>query len=156
MRLIGMAVLAVLAGCTFGPSGGGRGLEEVTTTRATGEFVPPARRYLGLSVRSFEPDTEAEWREVAGATCAVSAGAYRATLVTPARLILPDLGPDAPPIEAECRLGSRSGRDIVGPVYRWPAETKPDPLQRIWYGGWWRGYEESGPMRYPDLAVGLQ
>jgi len=155
MRLIGLAMVLAAAGCAVGPAGGGRGLDEVTTMRATGDFVPPARRYLGFAVRSFEPDPEAEWREVTGATCLVSGGAYRATLVTPARVIMPDLGPDAPPLTAECTLGARSGADAVAPIYPWPPDTRPDALQRIWWGGWWRGYEKSGPMRYPDLAVGL-
>lgn len=156
MKLTGFAILLLVAGCALGPSGGGRGLGEVTMMRATGEFVPPARRYVALAVRSFERDPAAEWREVAGAACSVTAGVYAATLVTPSRLVLPDLGPDAPNIVANCRLGTLQGQDAVGPDYPWPADTKPDAFQRIGYGGWWRGYQKSGPMRYPDLAVGLQ
>lgn len=155
MKMIGLGLLVLLAGCATIPSGSGRGLPEVAMRKTTDEILPPPRGNLAIAVRSFEGSVGA-WEEVPGASCQVSAGPYRAGLVTPARLILPDLGPDAPPVVAECTRGSLRGRDVVGPIYPWPELDKPSALQRIAFAGWWYGYQESGPLRYPDLAVGMQ
>ena len=98
------------------------------------------------------------WQEAAGAQCSVTGGDYfRAQVVTPVRLVLPDLGPDAPVVAAECVSGTARGRAAVAPNFSWPAETHASPPQRAWWGGgWWYGFQKSGPMRYPDLAVGMR
>ena len=45
----------------------------------------------------------------------------------PSRLVLPDLGPDAPSLRAECETPTSWGSDTVAPVFSWPAEGRPGP-----------------------------
>ena len=161
-----LLVAVALAGCASGEyqqisgiKGGGGGLPVVSMRANADEVVPPGRgAAVGLAVRAFVPGVEEEWTEVAGARCRVTGGNFfSADLVTPARLVLPDLGPDAPPLRAECTSGNARGVDVVGPGFSWPADRAVSPANRIvWGGGWWYGYEKSGPMRYPDLAVGMR
>jgi hypothetical protein len=159
MRRIGLAATLVLAGCVGyggGTTGGGRGLPEVAMTAQADWIVPPGRGRSALAVRAFVPGPDG-WDEVAGARCRV-AGApfFRADLVTPARLVLPDLGPDAPVLVADCAAGEARGRDTVPPAFAWQ-RTGGTWAQRVNFGGgWWRGFEASGPMRYPDLAIGMR
>jgi hypothetical protein len=166
MRRWAFLIAIALAGCAGGEyqqisgiKGGGRGLPVVSMRANSDEVVPPGRGApIGLAVRAFVPGTEEEWTEVAGARCHVTGGNFfSADLVTPARLVLPDLGPDAPALRADCASGAATGTDIVGPVYSWPADRPVPPLNRfVWGGGWWYGLQKSGPMRYPDLAVGMR
>ena len=160
-RWIGMAALVLLAGCASidnRVSGGGRGLPEVTMKARTDYVVPPGRWNTGLAVRAFVPGADGGWQEVTGARCQVTAGEfYRAELVTPVRLVLPDLGPDAPDLIAVCGTGAVTGSAAVAPVFGWPEETRPDAVRRFaWGGGWWWGYQRTGPMAYPDLAVAMR
>jgi hypothetical protein len=160
MRLNGIVlVLLALAACTGGDrsTGGGSGLQEVSMRNNSDVVVPPGRGTLALAVRSFVPAGE-DWNEVTGATCHVTGGAYfSATVVTPVRLTVQDLGPDAPPLTAECTSGTLRGADQVLPAFGWPEETRPAAPTRAWWGrGWWWGYQKTGPMRYPDLAVALR
>ena len=164
MRAIGILLALALAGCGGGAydwrkvEGGGAGLPEVAM-RPSGEVaVPPGRGAReGLAVRAFLPG-DGEWREVGGARCSITGGDFfRAELVTPARLTLPDLGPDAPTLRADCTSGTARGTAVVAPAFSWPAEGRPSPIERAWWGGgWWWGFQRTGPMRYPDLAVGMR
>jgi hypothetical protein len=163
MRGIGLVLFAlVLAGCGGAydwrsVAGGGAGLPQVAMATSGETVVPPGRgAWRGLAVRSFVQSPDG-WTEVAGARCVVTGGDfYRASLVTPARLVLPDLGPDAPSLRAECETPTGRGADVVAPVFGWPAEGRPQPATRIWGGGgWWWGFQKSGPLHYPDIAVAL-
>lgn len=166
MIRIGLAagLALTLAGCGGGgyhwgaPNGGGRGLPEVRMSASQTVVVPPGRDGArALALRTFVPGTDG-WQEVSGARCRVTGGDYfRAQVVTPVRLVLPDLGPDAPVLRAECESGIARGAAAVAPDFPWPAETLASPAQRAWWGGgWWWGFQKSGPMRYPDLAVALR
>jgi hypothetical protein len=165
MGRIGILVAALaLAGCGGGAydwrdvRGGGSGLPQVSMSPSGEQVVPPGRGSLeGLAVRSFVPGPEG-WNEVSGARCTIKgADLLTATLVTPARLTLPDLGPDAPVLVAACEAGERRGTAAVAPDFSWPVEGRPQPTERAWWGGgWWWGYQKTGPLRYPDLAVGLR
>lgn len=147
----------VLSGCAVTDAGSGPRRDLSVMKVSTGEFAPPARGYSEVTVRSLVSGTEADWLETVGARCVASAGPYAAVLTTPARLAVPDLGPDALQVSVECTQGALAGRALSGPVYRWPAGGKPGPLSRIAYGGgWWYGYQKSGPLRYPDINVGLR
>ena len=157
MRLVGIVLMMALAGCaTERVAGGGQGLPQVAMRNNSSEVVPPGRASLGLAVRTFVPADDG-WSEVTGARCRVTGGHYfAAELVTPARLIVQDLGPDAPPLQAECASGTLRGADAVAPAFGWPEEGRPSAVHRFWWGGgWWWGYQRTGPMRYPDLAVAL-
>jgi hypothetical protein len=163
MRWVFVLALA-LAGCAGGEYdriyGGGAGLPAVATRSNTADVVPPGRGRLGLAVRTFVADPAADrgWREVTGARCRITGGDfYRAELVTPARLVVPDLGPDAPVLVADCATGTASGRAAVAPGYGWRNPGVPSAGNRVWWGGgWWWGMQRTGPMRYPDLAVALR
>ena len=166
MRGIGIGAAAValaLAGCGGGAydwrsvEGGGGGLPGVAMAPA-GETVIPAGRGAreGLALRTFVAEADG-WAEVTGAVCTVTAEPYfRTRVATPVRIVLPDLGPDAPALRAECETPTSWGADTVAPVYAWPAEGRPNPIARAWWGGgWWWGYQKTGPLHYPDLAVAL-
>jgi hypothetical protein len=167
MRRIGLAAALglALAGCGGGsdyqwgaPYGGGRGLPQVRMSASQGVVVPPGRDgEEALALRAFVPGPDG-WQEVDGARCRVTGGDYfRTQVVTPVRLVLPDLGPDAPVLSAECEAGNARGAAAVAPAYRWPADRHASPPERAWWGGgWWYGFQKSGPMRYPDLAVGMR
>ncbi len=153
-----------LAGCAggdfvgYGPAvtGGGGGLP---ATRAVGRedmITPPGRRDLGLAVRSYAFATDGAPVEVAGAMCRITAGSFEAALVTPGRLVIPDLGPDAPAVTADCVAGSLRGAASVAPVFGWAASGGNPPQRVVWGLGWSFGGVKSGPMRYPDLGVGMR
>ena len=161
MRAIGIVLAMALAGCAGQGriAGGGAGLPEVAMRNSDAVVVPPGRDTLGLAVRTFVPAADADgWSEITGARCRVTGGdLFRADVVTPARLRVEDLGPDAPPLRADCTSGALSGAAAVAPAFGWPAEGWPSPVHRIWWGaGWWWGFQKTGPMRYPDLAVGMR
>lgn len=153
---IGLAGCGGGSGYGTGPAGGGYGLPEVVL-QPTGEtIVPPGRgNTKALAVRTFVPEGEG-WSEVTGVPCSVTAAPYlAANLVTPARVVLPDLGPDAPNVQADCRNATLAGSAAVAPQFSWPADKMPSPPARIVWGDWWYGGEKSGPLAYPDLAVAL-
>jgi hypothetical protein len=165
--LAAAAALVALAGCADYDDrvrGGGRTgignapLPEVAMAGRPDQVVPPGRWRTGLALRSFVPGAApGTWDEVVGAQCQVTGGDYfRASAVTPVRLVLPDLGPDAPPLTAICTSGTLSGRETVLPAYGWPDEGRPPAYERAaWGAGWWWGFQKTGPLRYPDLAVPL-
>jgi hypothetical protein len=166
MRAIAMGLALGLAGCGGQAydwrevEGGGSGLPAAAMRASSEVVVPPTRGPLeALAVRTFVPgDGPGGWDQVEGATCQVTGAPYfDATVVTPVRLTLPDLGPDAPALEATCTHGTLGGRAAVAPVFSWPAEGRPSAPARIWWGGgWWWGFQKTGPMRYPDLAIALR
>ncbi|HRO09933.1 hypothetical protein [Amaricoccus sp.] len=166
MRAMWIALALGLAGCGGqaydwrAMEGGGAGLPVVTMRSAPEMVVPPTRGPLRtLAVRTFVPGTEVDgWDEVTGATCRVEGAPYfSATVLTPVRLALPDLGPDAPALVATCEKGTLRGQAGVEPAFSWPEEGRPSAPQRIWWGGgWWWGFQRTGPLHYPDLAVSLR
>lgn len=165
MRAIGIVLALALAGCAGqaydwrAVEGGGGGLPVAAMRANSDVVVPPGRGPLeGLAVRAFVPAPGGGWTEVPGARCRVEGAPYfDATVVTPVRLTLPDLGPDAPVLRAECEQGTLRGAAQVAPAFSWPEEGRPSAPQRIWWGGgWWWGFQKTGPMRYPDLAVALR
>jgi hypothetical protein len=45
----------------------------------------------------------------------------------------------------------------VAPGFSWPEEGRPSaPTRGWWGGGWWWGFEKTGFMAYPDIAVALR
>lgn len=164
MRGWTMAAAALaLAGCAegelvgYGPAvvGGGRGLPVTRAEARPDLMTPPGRRDLALAVRSFAAGPDGAQDEIAGATCRISAGAFSAALVTPGRLIIPDLGPDAPAIRADCDLGDLRGAGAVAPVFSWSRGGGNPPQRVAWGLGWTYGYEAMGPTGYPNLGVVL-
>ena len=164
MRAIGMVLALALAGCSNGMyqlpavQGGGRGLPEVSMRASRDVVVPPGRGQIKtLAVRTFVPAEDDGWAEVTGARCHVRGGEFfTATVVTPVRLRLPDLGPDAPVLAADCESGALRGTAAVAPGFSWPDGRPAAPTRAWWGGGWWWGFEKTGFMAYPDIAVALR
>lgn len=155
------AAFAALAGCAggevagFGPAvtGGGRGLPATRAEARPDLMTPPGRRDLSLAVRTFTVGADGSRVEVAGATCSITGGTLRAAVATPARLIVPDLGPDAPAIRADCAAGDLVGAAAAPPVFAWARSGGSAPQRVAWGLGWTYGFEKVGPMGYPELPV---
>jgi hypothetical protein len=159
MKPAGIAALALalLAGCSSGLTGPERGAPEAVMKNVSGDFVPPARDYENVMARSFTAGADGAWVETPGAACTAEAGRFRAQFTTPAVVVMPDLGPDAPVITTSCTLGQFNGQDVVPPDFNWREEGRPPPAKRISYGrGWWFGFKKSGPLVYRDIAVGMR
>ena len=112
-----------------------------------------------LTVRTVLPDGGGE---VVGATCDLVTSLYAAELVTPARLVLPNFGPQSPELSFACRAGELSGTGRAAIITRWqgypgywgPPVGPYDP----WRGGpFWGGWGWDGPgfpvSDYPDVSV---
>ena len=118
MRAIGIVLALALAGCAgeaydwrSGRGRRGRAAGGGDARRLGGGGAAGARTAAGLAVRAFVPGSgPGGWDEVPGARCRVEGAPYfGATVVTPVRLTLPDLGPDAPVLRAECEQGTLRG-----------------------------------------------
>lgn len=165
MRTMTLAAAALaLSGCAggdvfgYGPAvrGGGGGLPATRAEARPDSMTPPGRRDLGLAVRAFASETDGSPVEIEGAVCRVTGGAFSANVATPARIVIADLGPDAPDLTARCTAGALEGAAAVQPDFSW-ARGGGNPPQRIAWGlGWTFGYAKVGPMRYPDLRVTMK
>lgn len=164
MRTIFLVAAAMaLAGCAggdflgYGPKvrGGGGGLPATRAEARPDSMTPPGRRDLALAVRAFATETDGSLVEIRGATCQVTGGAFAANVATPARVVIADLGPDAPALTARCRAGALEGAAAVPPVFSWAAGGGNPPQRMLWGLGWTYGYAKVGPMHYPDLRVML-
>jgi len=141
--------MLVLAACASGVP-----VERQTVVRGAGfDAVQGEARF---TVRTFLPEESGERREVIGADCSVVSSLYRAALVTPSELVVPNFGQQSPQIDVACTAGAvlpsrlDPGRAAAGKVpggwgYPW------GPYGRPWGWGW------SGPgypvSAYPDLAI---
>ncbi len=113
-----------------------------------------------LVVRTATRDAGGALTEVIGAECAVVTSLYETRLVTPARLVVPNFGPQSPELNLDCRSGDlrgAAGRAIrtyarggyYGPYVGYPGAFAP-------WGPWgWAGpaYVVSS---YPDVVVELR
>jgi len=142
------------------------------------EVIVPAGGFTGiqgearLTVRTFVEDVAGTRNEVLGAECDVITSLYTARLVTPARLLVPNFGPQSPELRFDCRAADLTGtaRRRVTTTWQYPPGylATPYPLA---YGppgtyGWgatgafgWGGAGWYGPAypisRYPDVFVRL-
>lgn len=163
MRLWIIAAGLALAGCAggdvagYGPAvrGGGGHLPATRAEARQDVVTPPGRRELGVPVRTFALQTDGTTVEIKGAVCKVTSGALEAAMATPGRLLLPDLGPDAQPVRADCVAGSLAGAAIAPPVFGWPVDGGNPPQRAAWGLGWTFGYQKQGPLSYPDISVEL-
>jgi len=116
----------------------------------------------GLLVRTFVEDPSGERQEVLGATCDVVSSLYKASVVTPSRLVVPNFGAQSPVLTADCRADKLAGAANVRIVTRWQ-----QPPGYWGYPGWWGpwggpwGWDSpwGGPgfpiSEYPNLLVML-
>jgi hypothetical protein len=130
-------------------------LPETRAVARADRVVVPGRRELGLGVRTFVTDASGAPVEVSGSRCTVRAGDFLRALATPGRLMIEDLGPDAPVIVADCSDGVMAGTGTAAPNFAWEQGGGNSFDRFVWGGGgWWGGYR-TGPMRYPDIDVVL-
>jgi len=152
-----LASLAVLGACA-----GGVPVQQ--------EVVVPGGGFAGvqgearLTVRTYIEDAAGARNEVLGAHCDVITSLYTAVVVTPARLVVPNFGPQSPELRFDCRAADLRGtaRRTVTTTWQYPPGYLATPYPLI-YGGpgvfGWGGAGWYGPgypvSRYPDVFVRL-
>lgn len=164
MRIWIIGAALALAGCAGGDVagygsqvlGGGRGLPATRAVARQDVVTPPSRRDRALALRTYALETDGDKVEVAGAVCKITAGSLEAVMATPGRLILPDLGADAPPVRADCAAGTLAGAAIAPPIFAWPSQGGDIAQRASWGLGWTFGYQKQGPLHYPDMQVELR
>ena len=113
-----------------------------------------------LIVRSHITDAERGRLEVLGADCRVTSSLYEASLVTPARLVVPNFGPQSPQIDVACRAGELAGQGQVqiSTFWRYPPGYYPYAPYPAGVWGWQWGWPGGAyPVsEYPDLNVELR
>lgn len=150
-----------LAGCAGGdiagysPSLSTGGLPVTRAVARQDVVTPPGRRDLLVPVRTFAAQPDGGRVEIEGAVCKITAGSFEVAMATPGQLSIPDLGPDAPAIRADCAAGGLAGAAIAPPVFSWPSEGGNPPQRALWGLGWTYGYQKQGPLGYPALQVDL-
>ena len=167
MRAIGMVVaLAALAGC----SNGAYQLPTVRGRRrgaAGGVDAGVARRGGAAGPGAGEGAGGADLRAgggrlVGGDRRALprlrAATSSSTTVVTPVRRdSCPTSGRTRRCWRRIARAGRCGARRRWRPSFSWPEEGRPSAPTRFWWGGgWWWGYEKTGYMSYPDIAVALR
>lgn len=154
-------LLALVAGCASG-------LPVQQDVVVSGSRFVAVQGEADLVVRAFLLDETAARREVAGAECTVQTSLYDARLITPARLVVPNFGPQSPTLGIVCTALGREGAAQQRIVTTWRAA--PGALGRVgpgWYGGGWAGtglygggWGWDGPSvpvsSYPDVGVVLR
>lgn len=120
-------------------------------------------------VRSFLPPAGNQRQEVVGARCDLVTSLFRTALVTPARVVVPNFGPQSPEITVACRTPESAGRGSTRIFTRWrqPPGMWGDPYfgpyGGPWGPGWGPGWGWYGPgygpgymiSDYPNLDVTL-
>ena len=159
MRAGAVLTALLLAGCASG----------VPVER---DYVVPGAGFANvqgearLVLRSFVEEADGR-HEVLGATCEVTSSLYAITVTTPARLVLPNFGPQSPELAIACRAGELAGSARRGIVTTW---QYPPGGGRGWGPGWgpgpwwgmpgWRDDWWGGPAipvsRYPNVGVVLR
>lgn len=159
-RRRGLLAALLLAGCATG------GLPTGPAVVVPGARFDGVRGESELMVRAHV-ETEAGRREIGGARCTVTTGLYEVAVVTPARLVVPNFGPQSPTLRIACVAGELTGSAERSILTRWrdaPGAWGPYPgyvgigIGGVWGGGAW-GWGLSGPsfpeFVYPDVSVPL-
>lgn len=160
--LRGLALVGLLGGCAGGlPLG--------PDVVVGGQNFPAARGEADLVVRTHTIGTDGAEREVGGATCALRSVLFTARFTTPARLRMPNFGPQSPDLMIDCAAGRLSG-GVTAPIHTYlrspPGYAGPwGPYGPGWLGpgyygrGWWDPWyypEPSYPVwEYPNVSVRL-
>lgn len=156
-----LAAAALLAGCAEGPP-------VANVVKVSGAEFRNVRGEADLTVRTFIAG-EGVRQEVSGARCSLETSLYSTAFTTPARLLLPNFGPQSPELRLDCAAGEWSGSADVG-IRTWWREP-PGAYAGYGYGyrygpygpwgtwGWpgygpgYRGVPESD---YPDVRIELR
>jgi hypothetical protein len=158
----GLAAAVLLAGCATG-------VPVENEVIVTGQNFANVQGEARLVVRTFVEEADGP-HEVLGATCQMVSSLFDATVTTPARLVVPNFGPQSPELVFECQAGELSGgarRKIVTTWQYPPGALAPGwgpgfggPWGGMgwgagWGGGWWA--PPAIPVsRYPNVDVLLR
>lgn len=155
MRADAALAVLLLAGCAAG----------VPVERSyvvSGQGFANVQGEARLVVRTFIEEADGA-HEVLGATCAVTSSLYETTVTTPARLVVPNFGPQSPELLFACRAGERAGasRRTIVTTWQSPPSYGPPGIWGWgggpwgWGGGWW-GAPAFPVSRYPNVSVLLR
>lgn len=146
-----------------------------TGAPVTRQVVVPGGQFQAVQgearffVRSFL-STGSQQQEVIGARCELVTSLYRTEFVTPARVVVPNFGPQSPEVTVACRTPDSAGSASTRIVTRWqqPPGVWGDPFfgprggpwGPAWGPGWGPGpWGWSGPgfpvSNYPNINVTL-
>jgi hypothetical protein len=168
MRVMqGLAGL-VLAGCAVN-SVAPPGVTTVAAVARSGVAAPLAQGETQLVVRTV-PAGDAR-QELRGVACRAETAWFTADFATPARLLMPDYGAQAPVVVVNCRSGELAGQGAASPQAAWSGGLGGWPAVGISVGtgsaegvgvgmGWYGagvGASTGVPVtRYPELRVEMR
>lgn len=154
-----LAIPLVLAACASG----------VPVSR---QVVVPGGQFQAVqgearfTVRAFLPPEADQRREVIGAKCELVSSLYRAEVITPSQVVVPNFGAQSPELAVTCRTADGKGSGSSRIVTRW--QQAPGlygdpfwggPWGPGWGGPWGGPWGWSGPgypvSSYPDVDVTL-
>ena len=126
-----------------------------------GDRFEAVRGEATFFVRTFLTPERDTRREVVGADCDVMSSLYSAKLVTPARLVVPNFGPQSPELNVACRADGLSGTGRVEIITRWqePPGYWGYPGFGLYpnYAWGWGAYGPGYPVSdYPNLNITLR
>ena len=155
-----------MAGCVA-PGAAPPGVDTVSATRTAGVPAPLASGETQIIVRAVP--AAAPGQELRGAQCVAEAPWFRAEFVSPARVLVPDFGSQAPAINVTCRAGTGSGSAVAQPQAAWSGGMGCWPAVGISVGtgsnsgvgvglGWWGGGGAGASggvpvVTYPEVRV---
>ena len=168
MRRVLLATL-LLAACV--PAPGATPFATVRPQPIPGATPPPARGETRLDVVAVSHDAEGRETELTGAACEARSPYFAADFTAPARLLIPDFGPNSPQVDVTCRSGSAVGRASSRPDWAWSGGFGGWPAIGVsvgtgtqsgvgvgfgWYGGGTGMAAGQPAIRYPALRVAVE
>ena len=168
MRKLACGLLGIVAACAA-PGPAPSGAATVRAAPVNGATLPLARGEARLVVRAVPAAAPAD--EIAGASCRAESQYFSASFQSPAVVLFPDYGSQAPTVSVTCRAGSLSGTALSVPEATWSRGVGGWPAVGIsvgtgsyegvgvgmgWYGGGVGASTGEPVVRYPDVRVPLQ
>jgi len=159
---------AALAAACVAPVPADPGISSVRADPRAGVTAPIARGESSLVVRAVPAGSLGQ--EIHGAACRAETDYFTAEFLSPARVLMPDLGETAPVVRVTCRAGEAVGsadalpeRAWSGGLGGWPAvgisvgtgDTSGVGVGLGWYGGSVGASGGSPVVRYRELRVPL-
>lgn len=161
MRALALAPLLLVAACASG-------VPVQRQVVVAGDRFTAVQGEAAFLLRTFLP-RESGGGEVTGAVCQIVSSLYSAEAVTPARVVVPNFGPQSPELVATCRAGELAGTGGTRIVTRWqqppgawgyPGVGPWGYRSAMWGPGWGPGWGWDGPSLpvsdYPNLIVTLR
>ena len=78
------------------------GIDVYGKARAAGNPVPRFRAQKTVPIRTNGSREDESFGEIAGSTCKIVSGLCKASIVTPANIVVPDYGPNSPALFVSC------------------------------------------------------